>query len=146
YLTWLLWLCAVGFAAFVAWMILAPTGRQREKQEPIPHVTMSPSPLVSFSTMACLASIVFVPYAFQTDYVFLLPGYFLALGYWLCGERNGAIALIIWFLLYAGMMWLYLTGWSMDYFWIIPWIGLGTTVWLLRDRLVFPKKLTCNSA
>jgi hypothetical protein len=139
YLTWPLWLCSLFGAALVAWKIPGPPPRLPKGGRGEISLTLENDPLVAWSIIACLATVVFVPYGYSHDYIFMLPGYFLALGGWLANQREGRIAFFIWLVLYAGLMYLYFTNWTHDHYWIVPWLGLATTIWLLGRSLSFAK-------
>jgi hypothetical protein len=132
YLTWPLWLVAIAGTALIAWLL----PRHGELSADLPEK----EPLIAWSIVACLATVVFVPYGYSHDFVFMLPGFFVALRFWMTDRPGGRLGIAVWLVLYCLFMYLHLEHWTHDHYWIISWAGLATTIWLLRESLLFRAK------
>ena len=86
--------------------------------------------------MICIAAIAFVPYAFTMDFVFMLPGFILAIGTWLRRDRYWQLALLGWLALDLFLVVGVHCSWGEYQYWFIPWIGLIMTIVMLRLRRV----------
>jgi len=134
YLSWALWVIASTLTAIIAWR-----GMNRSEDALCTNDDSDEqSSLFKWSIVICMATVVFVPYAFPFDYVLMLPGYFLAMGFWLENKPRGRVALTVWVLLFIGLMLAHSARWTHDNYWVVPWTGLGITAWLLRNQSLPP--------
>lgn len=119
YLTWTIWLIGLLAAVVIGFKIPSPFETYTTRSQGVP-------PLVHAAALLCIATLAFVPHAYSYDYVFMIPGFILALGSWIIWkERPMFVALIGWLLLVV----FYSTGKSrvlqeQNYF-IIPWSALA---------------------
>ncbi|HQR08717.1 MAG TPA: glycosyltransferase family 87 protein [Gemmatales bacterium] len=87
-----------------------------------------PAPLVTWSMVICMMILPFATYAWLTDFVFMVPGGIYALGQALKKDRTALVAVCLWIVM---SVWLCLPSWKESY-WIVPWLGWGITLLLLR--------------
>src|SRR5207249_5587767 len=93
YLSWALWVSVSIFTVIVAWRGINRGRSALRTNDDAPEQKS----LIKWSIVICMASVVFVPYAFTYDFVILLPGYLLAFSMALIRtEKRWPIILIIW--------------------------------------------------
>ena len=130
YLSWGLWGIALLLAALAGWRC--------PQFSPIKEASMGGSSaqetLMAWSAMICIAAVAFVPYAFSMDFVFMLPGFILAIGTWLRRDRYWQIALLGWLALDLYLVVGVHNSWGEYQYWFIPWIGLIMMIVMLRRR------------
>lgn len=99
------------------------------KQFKIKNESDERSPLlVIWSMVICMMVIPFATYAWLTDFVFMVPGGIYAVGKALKKDRTGLVAVFVWIVM---NVWLSVPAWKESY-WVVPWVGWGGTLWLLR--------------
>jgi hypothetical protein len=74
---------ALLLAALAGWKCPSISNPQEQTTDGL----LAQETLVTWSALICAASIAFVPYAFSMDFVFMLPGFILAIGAWLRRNR-----------------------------------------------------------
>jgi len=133
YITWGVWGIGLLIGVWLGWKA---ANRQKDKEgkgqaygEKLNSIPLYPSPLVSLSALLCIATLAIVPHAYSYDYVFMIPGFILALGSWIVWrERVMFLALIGWLLLVV----FYSTGKGQalkeQNFFVIPWGALALTM------------------
>jgi hypothetical protein len=89
--------------------------------------------LTIWSLIIGLLAAPILPYAWHVDFVFMLPGLILAVGLYLSDKRQGSFGLILWVFMevWCVLSWVY----DHDGFWLVPWMGLASTIWLMRRGL-----------
>ena len=87
-----------------------------------------PAPLEIWSMVICMMVLPFATYAWLTDLVFMLPGGIYAFGQALKKDRSALSVACLWIIM---NVWLSVPDWKESY-WIVPWIGWGITLWLMR--------------
>jgi hypothetical protein len=115
YVTWTIWAAALLGAFAIGWR----TARADDQK------------LVAWSAIVCTTAVATVPYAFSFDFVFLLPGFLLAVGRMVDGARHWRLGLAAWLGLELWMVAGKLAPWDEAAYWFVPWIGLGVTAWLV---------------
>jgi hypothetical protein len=117
YLTWAIWFSGLLAGVVIGFKIPARSRSTISQEVPL---------LVRSAALLSTATLAVVPHAYSYDYVFMIPGFILALGSWIIWkERPMFVALICWLLLVV----FYSTGKSrvlpeQNYF-IIPWSALA---------------------
>ncbi|MFT3878235.1 MAG: glycosyltransferase family 87 protein [Gemmatales bacterium] len=119
YVTYALLLAVIYSIAVRTWKRFDVTSSSEEQ----------PAPLVTWSMVICMMVIPFSTYAWLTDFVFMVPGGIFAIGLCFKKDRSALIAAFLWIVM---SVWLSLPDWKESY-WIVPWIGWGITLWLLRS-------------
>jgi hypothetical protein len=119
YVSWALWCCALLLAAGLGWNAGMHKEAVKDREGNV-HT----GPLIAWSAMMCIATVLFMPYAFSNDLVFLLPGFILAVGSWLQNHPRSRFYLLIWLGLEAWMVAVKLIPWEEDMYWIVSLIGL----------------------
>lgn len=129
YFSYGIWFSVIFFAALRTW--------NRFGQNADLHVLhsgiFSPHPLTIWSLFICLLVIPSLPYAWHHDFVFMLPGLILAMGFYLGNKPQGFFGLILWVFMevWCVLSWVY----HHDGFFLVPWMGLTATIWLMRREL-----------
>jgi hypothetical protein len=128
-ISWILWAIGILGAALLGltsprWQPFDTTGTFPPRREGI----------ILRTALVCMATVAVVPYAFSMDFVFLLPGFILAVGAWLGRERYWQVSLAVWLGLelwmVAGRVWL----WNEHAYWIVPWVGLASLPFALSFK------------
>ncbi len=127
YVSWTLWGCALFIAVVFGWKCVCFSHNATESSSSLTHHSLLANRCVIVSAMA----IAFVPYAFSFDFVFLLPGFILAIGRALQGARLYRWTLATFLALELWMVWGKLAPWEEAAYWFIPLLGLATTIWLV---------------
>lgn len=128
YLSWVLWVIVLIVTAVVAWRGINCGMSALRTSDDSPEQKS----LINWSILICMASIVFVPYAFTYDFVILLPGYLLAVCMALLRtDKRWPIVLIIWIGMVAWLMYGKSNQWQESAYGLIPWAGLASTCWVM---------------
>jgi hypothetical protein len=130
YLTWTCWALALLVAAIAGWRCPQLSTAANTTYKPAQANT-----LVAWSALCLSVSIVVVPYAFSMDFVFMLPGFILALGAWVNRDRYWQVIITVWLVLELWMVAARSYSWDEHYYWFIPWIGLLMSITMQRHRL-----------
>jgi hypothetical protein len=139
FLTWTVWVLGslagivIGFR--IPFSLPLNNGELEGVNPTQPPLRNARSEIVGCSAIVCTATLAVVPHAYSYDYVFMIPGFILALGSWIIWkERTMFLALIGWLLLVL----FYSTGKSRvlqeHNLFIIPWSGLALTLMFSRPR------------
>lgn len=119
-LSWTIWVTSLWAAGVAGWFSAVRYRIGLPKDQVIP-----------FAALACAAAVATVPYAFSFDFVFLLPGFLLAVGRMLTNAPQWRWGVLAWLALEGWMVAGKLAPWEEAAYWFVPWLGLATTAWLV---------------
>jgi hypothetical protein len=123
----------------VALLLAGIAGYQCGSKQRAPSATgnrSSSGALIYCSAIMSTAAVAVVPYAFNFDFVLMLPGFILALGTAAAQKQiRWRVPFLIWLALECWLVAGKLATWSETSYCLVPWAGLAVTIWLAWAEL-----------